>query len=91
MIPVQIYKIKVRIIKVQNYKSEIVHACKDSNVVFSKRREYLFDINLSNVTHRLYIKETVDSSMIVYHFLHHAQQFCSSWMTSRMHNEKRRG
>ena len=31
------------------------------------------------------------SSILVYHFCKHALHFCSTWMTSRMHIEKRGG
>ena len=32
-----------------------------------------------------------DSSILVYYFFQHAQDFCSTWMTSLMHIEKRGG
>ena len=33
----------------------------------------------------------VNSSILVYHFKQHALLFCSTWMTSCMHLEKREG
>ena len=58
-------------------------ACSESSRLYLKNSLFLYV--------QAWLTLLLLSSILVYHFCKHAQDFCSTWMTSRMQFEKNEG